>query len=189
MLSEASVLTAPMLIAIGGLSGSGKSTLARALAPCLHAVVFRSDVIRKELMGVAETVRLGPGGYTREMTEQVYDTLFDRARKALAPDTPASAGQTVILDAVFSKQHERERAEALARDTGVRFCGLWLEVPSSLAASQIEGRSGDASDATVRVREMQEQRLETPILWKHLQGAALSPDAFAELGLQHILLP
>ena len=179
-MSPESVQIAPLLIAIGGLSGSGKSTLARALAPRLQAIVLRSDVIRKELMGVAETERLGPGGYTREMTEQVYDTLFDRAQKALVPDAPASAGQTVILDAVFSKQHERERAEALARDAGVPFYGLWLEVPSSLAASRIEGRSGDASDATVRVREMQEQRLETPILWEHLRGPELSLEALME---------
>ena len=45
----------PCLIAVGGLSGSGKSTLARALAPAVGsapgALILRSDVIRKALLG------------------------------------------------------------------------------------------------------------------------------------------
>ena len=48
----------PMVVCTGGLSGTGKSVLARALAPLLApvpgALVFRSDVERKALYGVAE---------------------------------------------------------------------------------------------------------------------------------------
>ena len=59
---------APCLIAIGGLSGSGKSTLARRLAPFVGAapgaLIVRSDVIRKTLLGVSPLTRLGPEGYT-----------------------------------------------------------------------------------------------------------------------------
>ena len=171
----------PVLIALGGLSGSGKSTLARALAPRLQATVLRTDVIRKELMGVAETVRLGSDGYRPEVTLAVYATLFTRAETAL------TASQTVILDAVFSKHTERDRAAALAHTASVLFCGLWLEVPSALAARRIASRTGDASDATIRVREMQEQRLEEPILWTRLDGSGLSPEAFADVALAHIL--
>src|SRR5262249_48674743 len=50
---------APTLVAIGGLSGTGKSALARALArfvaPMPGAVVLRSDVERKRMLGVDET--------------------------------------------------------------------------------------------------------------------------------------
>ena len=55
-----------VLLAIGGLSGSGKSTLARMLAPVLPpapgAVLLRSDVERKILLGAAETERLPESG-------------------------------------------------------------------------------------------------------------------------------
>ena len=58
----------PCLVAVGGLSGSGKTTLARRLAPSVGvapgALILRSDLIRKMLLGVAPTTRLGPEGYT-----------------------------------------------------------------------------------------------------------------------------
>src|SRR5690606_16109961 len=60
------------VVAIGGVSGTGKSTLARSLAPSIGAapgaVVLRSDVIRKRLCGVPESARLGPEGYTAEVS-------------------------------------------------------------------------------------------------------------------------
>ena len=73
------------LVAIGGLSGSGKTALAMALAsgigraPC--AVVLRSDVICKRLMGVPATASLGPQGYTRELTARVARGSGDRAQR------------------------------------------------------------------------------------------------------------
>lgn len=174
------MVATPRLIAIGGLSGSGKSTLARDLTKRVAARVLRSDVIRKELMGVAETTRLGPTGYGPTITAEVYATLFDRARTAV------TAGQSVILDAVFSKQHERERAEALAQELGVPFCGLWLDVPLAVALARIEARTDDASDATPRVRIMQEERLERPVLWTHLMGAEDSAVMLVEQALQQL---
>jgi uncharacterized protein len=52
------------LVAIGGLSGTGKSTLAAGLAPSLGARILRSDVIRKQLFGVAPETRLATRAYT-----------------------------------------------------------------------------------------------------------------------------
>lgn len=172
------VAAPPVLVAVGGLSGSGKSTLARALAPHLDALVLRSDVIRKELMEVEETVRLGPDGYRPEVTARVYGTLFERAGTALA------TGQAVILDAVFSKAHERESAVALATAAGVLFSGLWLEVPLEVALSRIASRTGDASDATPRVRIMQEERLERPVLWPQLDGSLATGEGLIPQALE-----
>ena len=74
----------PCLIAIGGFSGTGKSTLALGLAPSVGAVpgavVIRSDEIRKRLSGVSPLDRLGPEGYSSEMSERVYATVAERAR-------------------------------------------------------------------------------------------------------------
>ena len=80
---------APRLIAVGGLSGTGKTVLARALAPIVApqpgAVVLRSDVIRKQMFGVADTERLPPSAYTPELAERVYATLAERARPCAGP--------------------------------------------------------------------------------------------------------
>ena len=78
----------PCLIAIGGHSGSGKSALAMALAPSIGAVpgavVLRSDEIRKRLCGVQPLQRLGPEGYTPEVSGRVYATVADRAQSRRA---------------------------------------------------------------------------------------------------------
>lgn len=143
----------PRLVAIGGLSGTGKSTFAREVAPSIGpvpgALVLRSDVIRKHLAGVDENVRLGPEGYADEMTARVYETMRDRARAAL------KAGHGVIADAVHARLEERQAIEAVARELGVAFDGLWLEAPAEVLQSRVASRGQDASDATVDVLRRQ----------------------------------
>lgn len=143
----------PRLIAIGGLSGSGKSRLARTLAPGLGnacgARVVRTDAIRKRLAGVPLTARLGPEGYSREMTERTYRGLYQETSTALA------AGCTVIADAVFASSEERAAIGALAARHGAPFTGLWLEAPLAVLEARLRGRRGDVSDADTAVVRMQ----------------------------------
>jgi hypothetical protein len=143
----------PRLMAIGGLSGSGKTTMAIKRAPDIGrvpgAVVVRSDVERKRLAGIALEQRMPRGSYTPEASATVYAAMFERAGQALR------AGHSVILDAVFARPEERQLAEALARDAGVPFEGLWLELPKELAQARVAGRGADASDATPAVVERQ----------------------------------
>lgn len=140
---------APCLVAIGGLSGTGKTSLARSLAPSLGAspgaLHFRSDVLRKTLFGVDELMRLPAEAYTPEMSEKVYVALRDHARRALA------AGRAVIVDAVYARPDERAAIEALARERGVPFTGLWLEAPAHVLLDRVAERTGDASDAGTAV--------------------------------------
>src|SRR5690606_23692145 len=92
------------LIAVGGLSGSGKSTLAAALAPTVGpvpgAIHVRSDEIRKRLCGAEPTERLGPEGYTPEVTRRVYDTVLRRAVDVV------QSGHAAIVDAVYADPAE-----------------------------------------------------------------------------------
>ncbi len=134
------------LVAVGGLSGTGKSTLAATLAPTIApapgALQLRSDLERKSLLGVEETARLPATGYTPEVTSQVYDVVLRKARRALA------AGHSVIVDAVYHAESERNDLEQLARDLGVPFAGLWLTAPEATMLRRVAGRINDASDAT-----------------------------------------
>ena len=61
----------------------------------------------------------------------------------------------MILDAVFAREDERHAAEALAREVGVPFEGIWLDVPKDVAQARVAARRGDASDATPAVVERQ----------------------------------
>jgi len=139
----------PRLFAVGGVSGTGKTTLARNLAPFVGdapgALVVRSDVERKRLAGAGETEKLSPRHYTKRATGLVYRSCFAKAEAALA------AGHSVILDAVFARRDQRQRARQIADREGVPFAGIWLEAPERKLVERVEGRSGDASDADAGV--------------------------------------
>ncbi len=143
----------PRLVAVGGLSGTGKTTLAAALAPELGsapgAVHVRSDLERKALFGVEETVRLPAQSYTAEASAEVYAIVLRKARLALA------AGQSVVVDAVYAAPEERSAVEDLAAELGVLFQGLWLTAPADTLAARVDARRGDASDATSQVLRQQ----------------------------------
>jgi aminoglycoside phosphotransferase family enzyme/predicted kinase len=137
--------TPPRLIAVGGLSGSGKSTLAMALAPSIGAppgaVVIRSDEIRKKLCGVKPLDRLGPEGYTDDMSRRVYRTLMEQA------DQVVRSGSAAIADAVFAASADRDAIQHVAVAAGVPFVGLWLEAPEPILIARVERRGPDVSDA------------------------------------------
>ncbi len=137
------------LIAVGGLSGTGKSTMAMALAPSLGAtpgaVVIRSDEIRKKLCGVKPLDRLGPEGYTAEVSRRVYATLIDQAEKVVR------GGYSAIADAVFAESADRDAMQHVAKAAGVPFVGLWLKAPEQVLISRVEEREPGVSDAGVDV--------------------------------------
>jgi uncharacterized protein len=159
----------PTIVAIGGLSGTGKSALARALAPLLvpqpGAVVLRSDVERKALLGRSEFEPLAQDAYTPEMTERVYSALANKARRAVA------AGHAAILDAVFAHPGERAQAERVAHDLGVRFHGLFLQADIATRVQRIGARVADASDATANVARAQESYDLGALAWHRVDAS------------------
>jgi uncharacterized protein len=146
---------APTLIAIGGLSGTGKSALARTLAshimPEPGAVVLRSDVLRKQLFNVGELEKLKERAYRAEVTGEVYGLLAQRAARVV------TQGHSTIADAVFARENERAVLRNIARQSGVRFVGLFLTADLKIRQSRISQRPADASDATAEVARLQEQ--------------------------------
>ena len=136
----------PCLIAVGGLSGTGKTTLAAGLAPLLGnapgAVHLRSDLERKALAGVSETERLPDHAYSTAARARIYQVLRERARLVLA------AGHSVIVDAVFAEEGERDAIAEVAAGLGAEFRGLWLQADASRLLARVAARHNDASDAT-----------------------------------------
>jgi predicted kinase len=136
--------------------------LAPALAPSPGAIVIRSDVTRKALLGVPETTRLPEAAYSHEMHARVFTAMADRARAAL------KSGFSVILDGVYGSQLERDEAAAAARDAGTSFQGLWLEGSPATLEARVAARYGDASDATVSVLRRQLETVVSPLDWTHI---------------------
>lgn len=145
--------SSPMLLAIGGLSGTGKTSLAYALAPEIGrapgARVLRTDVMRKKLLGVAETERAPASAYTKEASDRVYRTLDRDIQAALA------AGHSAIFDAVFASADERAEVAGIAARVEAEFKGLWLSAAPDVLKERVSGRDSDASDATADVVEIQ----------------------------------
>jgi len=143
----------PRLIAVGGLSGSGKSRAARELACHVGghpgARVVRSDVLRKRIAGVHPLDKLGPEGYSAQMTQKTYQAVYAEARTVL------STGHSVIADCVFSKPEERAAIEAVAAEMEVPFIGLWLEAAPEIMQNRVEARTNNASDADAEVVKLQ----------------------------------
>jgi aminoglycoside phosphotransferase family enzyme/predicted kinase len=160
----------PQLIAVGGFSGTGKSTLARALAPeagpAPGALLLRSDVIRKGLLGVPSLTRLGPDGYAPDVSRQVYDAIATGARVALR------ARHTVIADAVYADPRERAAIAKVAGEVGVPFVGLWLEAAPQLLVTRLNARRDDASDATTAVLQQQLTTGAGEVEWSRLDASS-----------------
>ncbi len=173
----------PRLVAVGGRSGTGKSTLAQALAPDIGAmpgaVVLRSDVIRKQLFGVAPTEKLPESAYTAEVSARVFETIARRAARLLA------AGRAVVADGVYGKEEQRAAIEAVARQAGARFDGFWLMAPEAVLLERVEARRGDASDADRRIVLAQRRMDEASVAWRQLRAdrpiAALCAEAHSIL--------
>jgi uncharacterized protein len=159
----------PCLVAIGGLSGSGKSTLAIGLAPAIGAmpggVVHRSDEIRKRLCGVPLLQRLGPEGYSSNVSGRVYSTIVERAKRTI------DEGYSAIVDAVYARPTDRRGIEDVAVDASVPFVGFWLDAPESTLVERVGRRSNDPSDADVDVIYTQRTREAGVVSWRRLDAS------------------
>ncbi|OJX79277.1 bifunctional aminoglycoside phosphotransferase/ATP-binding protein [Magnetospirillum sp. 64-120] len=168
--------SAPRLVAVGGLSGSGKSHMGRELAPFMAApgaAVVRTDALRKQIMGTPLLEKLPPQAYDGETGRRTYDRLYDTCLNLLR------AGHAVVADAVFAKPEQRAAIEAVARQAGVPFDGLWLWTEPELAARRIEGRQGNVSDATVEVLRQQLQIDLGPMTWTKINTGGSKDAALA----------
>ena len=88
--------------------------------------------------------------------------MRELAREAL------NAGCCVVAYGAYLDPHERE---AIA-DVWPDFFGFWLEAPLDTLRARVASRTGDASDADVRVLDMMAAREAGPLDWTRLDATS-----------------
>jgi predicted kinase len=112
--------------------------VAAGVAAALDLPVFSSDRVRKEQAGLApetpQRVAYGTGIYSTAGNQRTYQALADLARQAL------THGQSVLLDASFARQAERQRIATLAQEVGVDFFVLACHASEAVLRQRLEQR-------------------------------------------------
>lgn len=129
------------------------------------AVVLQSDEIRKRLCGVPLLERLGPEGYSSQMSERVYASLAEHAGLIIRE------GHSVVVDAVYARAADRHVIEAVAAAASVPFIGLWLDAPEPVLIDRAAQRRNDPSDADAAVVRTQCAQATGEISWYCLDAS------------------
>jgi len=146
----------PRILVFAGQVASGKSSLAEFAAAESGWTLLSSDRIRKQLAGVELNYR-GTASeraamYSSEFTQRVYATL----REGLA--ARVRAGESVILDATFSRRVDRDAIAAVAASVGAELIWIFAEASEEIRLQRLQERGG-RSDVISDAREEDLQAL------------------------------
>ena len=167
--------TQPTLMLTHGFSGSGKTWGTTKLLEQLGAIRIRSDVERKR---TAERMRPENAAddrsanlYTPEQIAAVYERLAQLAEGIL------QAGYSVIVDATFSRQQQRQLFFSLADRLQVPVRLLHFEASAETLRARIASRRAqghDASDADLAVLDHQRQTVEPLSAEEHRYAVSIN---------------
>lgn len=155
------------LVCFMGLMGTGKSYRAAWLARATGWDLLRSDVVRKELAGLAQDQRryedYGRGLYNEMATRDTYGALLERAEAHL------SQGLSVIVDASFKEAAWRGEFLDAARRHGAVLLMVEVTAERPVVEARLrrrQAKGADASDGRVALIDSQAAQ------WEDTQGLA-----------------
>ncbi|HVN95901.1 MAG TPA: AAA family ATPase [Syntrophorhabdaceae bacterium] len=144
-----------------GLSGSGKSTIARDFSS--HAIVLKSDEVRKQLAGLESSVHMyedyGKGIYAPELTDKFYGILLEKTLEH------AGSGQKVVVDATYLTANHRRDFYYHCRKRGLNPFFVHCFADEKTLRKRITQRiyeGTDPSDAHLGVLDHQLEHREDP---------------------------
>ena len=150
----------PWWLVVCGPPASGKSRLCAQLAELTQWPHLATDVVRKELAGLAPTERGRPEHYRDEFSRRTYDALHARAAEAV------QAGELVVLlDGNFATPDLRTLALARARAANARLQFVHVDIDAATAIARAALRQHDpheASDAGPEVTATRHARFQPP---------------------------
>lgn len=134
------------VLLVCGLMGTGKTTFARRLKRITGFDMIRSDILRKELArmdaGAHEYTAFEAGIYSENFSKRTYAQLCHRAGEYL------ENGRSVIVDAAFSKQWQRDLICETARDSGAQLIVVECVCPDEVVRQRLLAREADGADAS-----------------------------------------
>ncbi|MGD8639777.1 MAG: AAA family ATPase [Gammaproteobacteria bacterium] len=149
----------PALLITHGMSGAGKTTIVRELLKHLPAIHLRSDVERKRLFHLQPTDKstsaVDRGIYTKQATEQTYDTLMDMTSSLIGDHWH------VVVDATFLKQAQRNRFRKLAQQQSAHFLILDFTADADTLRQRVLSRSRQKDAISEASLEVLENQLES----------------------------
>jgi aminoglycoside phosphotransferase family enzyme/predicted kinase len=158
------------LVITCGLMGSGKSALARELSFELGLCLLRSDLVRKDLAGRPPAGTgsddYDAGIYAAPFNERTYRALLEQAEQALL------SGKSVIVDATFRRQSDRDCFRAKAEQLGVPFFLIETRCPEKLIRERLEKRRldpGEVSDGRWELYPKQLSEFQPPAPGESIQ--------------------
>ena len=134
----------PLLIVMCGLMGAGKSFIAKKLAGRTGATLIRSDVARKQILGLQVSDRrqedYDQGIYSPNVTQDTYSYMFEQASGILGQ------GASVIIDASFASRDYREMARKTADLNHARFALIYVTAPDNVIRDRLTLRELDPNE-------------------------------------------
>ncbi|MGD2269412.1 MAG: AAA family ATPase [Desulfobacterales bacterium] len=138
----------PTIWIVCGLPATGKSTIAKELYHRLHIKTLSSDRIRKKLFNLrpnqSTSLPFEEGIYSKEATSLAYGKLL------LTAQAEIERGNSVILDATFSRQHQRQEVLRLAGDMDANIIFIECVAPINKLYARLkdrEAKGASVSDA------------------------------------------
>jgi predicted kinase len=154
----------PVLYVFFGMIATGKSTLAMAWAKHKQLQYYNSDRVRKELAGIRPTEsrrsKVDTGIYTGEFTGKTYQALLEKA------ETVLRQGDSVVLDASYQLERDRQDVRVLAKNLDSRVCFILCQCSEDEMKRRMSLREQDSaavSDGRWEIYLKQKQRFEPPV--------------------------
>jgi uncharacterized protein len=153
------------LLVFFGMIATGKSRLASAYAKKWGCAYHNSDIVRKELAGLAahtrQTNMVDTGIYSSEFSRRTYDALLSRAVSDLDQERHAC----VVLDGSYQSRSERQ---LLCRGAGKRHRLVFVHCrcPEAVMKKRMDQRLKNpraVSDGRWEIYLQQKKRFEMPV--------------------------
>jgi uncharacterized protein len=153
-----------LLLVFFGMIAAGKSFLAAAFARNRGCSYYNSDIVRKELAGLAPDNRqiknVNTGIYSTEFSRRTYDELLFRAER----DLNQEGYKCVVLDGSYQSRSERQ---LLCQMVGKQYQMLFVycQCPEILMKKRMDKRSKNplaVSDGRWEIYLQQKKNFEMP---------------------------
>ena len=141
----------PLLIVVCGAAATGKTRLAETLASAAGLPHLSSDVVRKELWGLAPSERAPSAAYSEEASLRTYEELGARVRGG------------AVVDATFRLRSHRAAFAAGRAGDGPAPVFAECRAPAAVVAERAlerEREPGRVSDATAAIAARQRSEFE-----------------------------